>query len=230
MKSILTNEEIGYVKFFLHKKKHFYFEVQVEVMDHFFSVLEEEKPKYPSMVFSDLVSQVYNKCAKELNSIQISLERRLQSKYNYVFVKEIVKPLTNKSLIMVILSVIVLFYLQVLLHEYISSQGFYLIVAAINLGVLFKYMAPSDLLNGNYLTEKIASNYGMVPWIFSMFSFMIIKYAAPAIATSGFNVTYLIVAMALVIKSMLINAMIQTSHAGVTECLTMEPASEALNA
>lgn len=226
----LSNEEIGYVKFFLHKKKHFYFEVQVEGMDHFFSVLEEEKPKYPSLIFSDLVNLVYNKCAKDLTSIQISLGKRLQAKYNYVFIKELVKPFTNGYLTFVILGVFAYFNLQRLLHDYINPQGFYLIVGILNLIVLFKYMAPSDLLIGNYLTEKISGNYGMVPWAFSVFSYLLIKYTAPILTTSGFNLTYLITAIALVIKSLLINAMIQTSRVGVNECLKMEVTSEALNA
>ncbi|RZL48042.1 MAG: hypothetical protein EOP00_10310 [Pedobacter sp.] len=226
----LSHEEIGYVKFFLHKKKHFYFEVQVEVMDHFFSVLEEEKPKYPSMVFSDLISLIYDQSAKDLISIETSLKNRLQTKYNKVFLKEFVKPFSNKYLALMALSVFAFFNLQVLLHEYISPQGFYLIVGILNLIVLFKYMAPSDLLLGNYLTEKISGNYGMVPWVFSAFSYLFIEYTAPIFTASGFNITYLITAIALVIKSLLINAIIQTGKVGVNECLKFEPASEALNA
>lgn len=228
--TILSNEEIGYVKFFLHKEKHFYFEVQVEVMDHFFSMLEEERPKYPSMIFSAFVAMVYKKSEKDLSSIRASLEKRLKAKYNQIFLMQALKPLISKYLILVILGVIVLFNLQSLLSAYLSAQSFYIIVGIINLIFLFKYMAPSDLLNGNYLNEKIAGNYGMVPWIYSVFAFLLIKHTSPIITSSGFNVTYLVTAIALVVKSMLIYAMVQTSNIAVTECKTMESASEALNA
>ena len=228
----LTNEEIGYVKFFLHKKKHFYFEIQVEVMDHFFSVLEEEKPKYPSMIFSDFVEQTYAKYAADLESIKVSLKKKLRTKYNWIFVQQFFKPLTNLHLLLVILGVVALYYLQIFISDYFGSLAFYVFTGIPLLIMLFKYSPPSDFLIGNFLTSKIAGNYGIIVWIYSFCVFSFIRHANmnTSIIVDELNISFLIISIAIVVKAMIINAMIKTDWIGVKEAKKMEPASEALNA
>ena len=226
----LTNEEIGYVKFFLHKKKHFYFEVQVEVMDHFFSVLEDEKPKYPSMIFSDFVEQTYAKCSADLESIKVSLKKKLRAKYNWIFVQQFFKPLTNLHLLLVILGVIALYYLQIFIADYFGSLAFYLFTSIPLLIALFKYSPPSDYLIGNFLTSKIAGDYGIVVWIYSFCLFSFIRHVNLNISIYELNINILIISIAIAIKAMIINAMIKTDWIGVKDAKKMEQASEALNA
>lgn len=226
----LTNEEIGYVKFFLYKKQHFYFEVQVEVMDHFFSVLEEEKPKYPSLVFADLVAKVYANCATDLENITISLKKKLRHKYNLIFLQQFLKPLTNLYLLLIIIGIVVLYYLQILTANYFNTWAFYIINGITLLIVLFKYSPPSDYLVGNFLTSKIAGNYGIVIWIYSFCIFNFIKHANVAVDNNGLNIYILVISIAIIVKAMIVNAMIKTDWIGVKEAKKMEPASKALNA
>jgi hypothetical protein len=224
----LTDEEIGYVKFFIHKKKYFYFEVQSEVMDHFLSLLEDEKPKDTSLVFSDLVEQVYLEHSKELNSIQNSLSKRLQQKYNSIFFKNALTPLKPKYLILIILGGIAIFNLQLFLQNYISFAVFYLLFSIVSLIILFKYSPPSDALIGNYLANKIAGNYGYVLYVFSSFVFIFIYNGRPVILPTGFNITCLVATIGIIIKFLYVNAMIKTAWVGVNECMALERKSEIL--
>lgn len=225
----LTGEEIGYVKFFIHKKKYFYFEVQAEVMDHFLSLLEEKKPKDTSLVFSDLVEQVYLEHSKELNSIQNSLSKRLQAKFNGIFFLNAITPLKPKYLILTVFIGIALFNLQLFLQNYISFAVFYLLISIICLVILFKYSPSSDALMGNYLANKIASNYGYGLYVFSSFVFMLIYNGNTVLASSGFNITCLVATICIIIKLLYVYAMIKTAWIGVNDCKLMERNSEILN-
>ena len=226
----LTNEEIGYAKFFLHKKKHFYFEVQVEMMDHFFAVLAVEKTKHPSILFDDLVEQTYAKCNKELNSIQSSLQKRLKAKYNLVFLGELIKPIGNRYFLILSLVGLMMFYLQAILDNHITLQCLYIVIGLLNLIVLIRYMAPSNKLTGNYLTEKTSGRYITIACVYLYCCYLFINYASKITTSSGFNINYLVIAIAVVFNLMLINAMIKTKNVGVDECLKMENFSEILNA
>lgn len=224
----LDEYEIDYVKYFVQSKGYHYYEILGEILDHFILLLEEKKEEKPTMIFRDLVDEVYQTVGKSaFKEISESAKKRVRKKYNTIFFKNLFLFLNYKYVLITLTAGFLLYQIQVLLKNVVAYDTFQLICSIALIVFAFRYIT-NEYANPKFLVRKVSNYQVYIILMTTGYFFRVINKSIENPIYAEINIHYLITTLALIVKAMIIFAMAKTIKAGVEECDEMEEVYQVL--
>ncbi len=229
----LNEYELDYVKYFIQVKGYHQYEVLAEIMDHFILLLEEKREENPMAPFETLVDETYETVGKAMfNEINLATIERTTKRYKSLLAKNGIAMLHYKYVILMALAGFLLYYLQSELHngnvhlgnKFIGIFGFSTYIF-IFLGGQFN--SAMDIGNRKFMSNKIAKRYGFWLFVAVMILEFLIRIAIRPLSF-GFNMYYLVSAVAIVLQVALLYVIIKTAKEIVKESDEMEETYQVL--
>ena len=224
----LTSSEIEYVKQFIINKKYIYVEEQIEIVDHFISILEDDERLVVEISFESLVELLYEENKVDLLSIQKSVKKSIAKKYNKIFYRNLLEHTSVKY--------ILLYFMFSFLY------CVYLMTISVHLDVLTIYI-PFFLLmplsvwpmkrkftaaKGKFLANRYASRIFLVFTSFGIFPGNVVYHLALRFELNS-NLICLLVALLIMFEIVLFRSYIKTIFIGALDSKAMEDRFKIVN-
>ncbi|QPH39214.1 hypothetical protein [Pedobacter endophyticus] len=225
----LSKEELAFVKQFITEKKYIYVEEQIEILDHFISLLEDPQLRNDGEEFDLLVDRTYLENKIDLLSIQKSVKQGLKRTYYKMFRKNIFANLASRFSLFLLSGSVLYFWYLIAIRDNISIlTGFipYVIMLPISvIGCRRKFA----LAKGKFLTSKIASRYSLW-WVCFQLLPCNVLITLGNNATINQHLSFMLISALLMIQLLMFRAFIQTALAGAKKCKVMEDQYKLVNA
>nr|WP_199156988.1 hypothetical protein [Pedobacter sp. ASV2] len=212
----LTKTQLEKIRIYLSEIGFKYIDVQMEILDHVASVVEERMTENPDLSFQDAVNQTRASFGKAgFTSIEKSIVKGLSKRYWNLFLHYFFSFLGFRYIWMVLLSGFGLYQLQNVMGN--QDNFFNIFISAIV--ILFSVLAYRGFRAVDYkkyLVYKISGSYAGYVGIFLMFVFEAINKPSTGLLF-GLNKSYLIVSILIVFFAMYYKAALKTVQAGALE-------------
>lgn len=216
----LTKEEMDYVKEFIIEKKYIYVEEQVEILDHFISLLEDSKIEQ-NEEFGAFVDSVYRENKLELLSIQDSVKKSLKKQYNKIFLRNIRAHFTLKYVLIFLLGGALYFWYLISIENHITiltvSIPFIILLPLCVVDCRRKFAAA----RGKFFTNKIAAKY-LIWWTGFQLLPCNILISLGHNGTINTHVSFILISLVFMIQLFMFRAFIQMILTGAKNCKIME--------
>jgi hypothetical protein len=229
----LDEYEIDYVKYFIQVKGYGQYEVLAEILDHFVLLLEEKKGENPTTSFENLVDDAYATIGKSMfKEINRSTVERITKKYKSILAKNSIAFLHYKYVLIMAFAGFLLYHLQSLIHSGMDYppdkfNGIFGFSIYIFIFLGGKYTTAAKIGNPKFMCNKIAKRYGYYLFVAMMAFEAIIRIVIHPISF-GFNMYYLISAVAMVVQIVVLYVIIKTAKDIVQESEVMEETYQVL--
>jgi hypothetical protein len=213
----LTIEQSEQIRFFIQQRGFKYIDVQMEILDHVVSSVEEKMTTNPELKFADAVNQTQASFGvKGFSIIEDSIVKGLNRKYNRLFFKNFLYYFGYKYILSVLFSGIFLYKLQ----EIISNKdNFFTVFLAVLMGltlVLLIFRFKSDGFK-EYMSYKISGSYLGYMAAFLTFSNTLITKNFSQNLMLGLNVNHLIISICITLFFVYAAAALKTARVGAKD-------------
>ncbi|WP_316803888.1 hypothetical protein [Pedobacter nototheniae] len=212
----LTKIQLNKIRIYLEEIGFKYIDVQMEILDHVASAVEEKMTENPALTFQDAVNQTQTSFGKAgFTKIEKSIIKGLGKKYWKLFLRHFCSFFHISSLWIVILSGFGLYQLQNL----IANQDNFFTVFIIAIIILFSALAYRGFKAVGYkkfMVYKISGSYAAYVGIFLMFVFQAINKPSTGMLF-GLNKSYLVVSVLITFFGLYYSAALKTVKAGALE-------------
>lgn len=217
----LNLDEINYVKKFIIEKKYIYVEEQVEILDHFLSLLEDKKDEYENIPFEQLASFVYEENKVELKSIKQSVRKNYLQKYKKDFLKNLAGHVSFKYITLYII-ITFLYYLYLnLIRDHLSILTIFIPALLLLPISMLDYRRKFEPAKGKFLINRYASRFLILQSAFQLYPCNIILSLGGNWGITQ-NIMFILISSVLVFQIVLFRAFIKTILVEAESCKKME--------
>ncbi len=119
----LTKQQIEKLRIHLEESGFKYIDVQIEILDHVATAVEERMTENTNLTFQDAVNQTQSSFGtKGFKQVEVSIIKGISSRYNKLFLEKFISLLNYKYIVLVLFSILLLYKVQGL----IGDQGRFL--------------------------------------------------------------------------------------------------------
>ena len=157
----LTKEQLATIKAFINKKGINYLDVQMEILDHVASGVEEKMNANAALSFDDALKQTHASFGIfGFGGVEDSIVNGMSKKYNRIFWKYFLSFFGFKYILLVLLGTFIIYEAQILVEDYYQFLAYFLciVIVAVVVGFVFvlKHNSYKKLLvfksTGSYLS------------------------------------------------------------------------------
>jgi len=161
LKMNLTKEQLATIKAFIIKKGINYLDVQMEILDHVASAVEEKMTANNSLSFEEALKQTHASFGIfGFGGVEDAIVNGMSKKYNRIFWNYFLSFFGFKYILLVFLSAFLIYEAQVLVEDYFQFLAYFLfiVIVAVAAGFVFvlKHNSYRKLLvykrTGSYLS------------------------------------------------------------------------------
>lgn len=212
----LTKTQLEKIRIYLGEIGFTYIDVQMEILDHVASAVEEKMTNDPSLSFQDAVNQTRASFGKAgFFKIEKSIVKGLSKKYQKFFLHHFASFFGIKSIWLVFLSVIGLYQLQNLISNQDSFSTVFIIAIVVFFSIL-NYRGFKAVSYQKYMVYKISATYAGYIGLLLMIVFQTISKPFTGMWL-GFNMAYLISSILITVFVIYYIAADKTVKTGVLE-------------
>lgn len=212
----LSKIQLEKIRVYLDEIGFKYIDVQMEILDHVASAVEERMTEDPNLSFQDAVNQTRVSFGKAgFNKIERSIVKGLSKKYWKLFLRHFFSFFGMRHIWIVFLSGFGIYQLQNLISDQGSFFGVFFMASVVFFSIL-AYRGLKPVAYKRYMVYKISGNYAGYVGVFLMMVFQSINKPSTGLLF-GLNKSYLIVSILITLFAMYYIAAQKTGKAGVLE-------------
>ncbi|MFD2584545.1 hypothetical protein ACFSR6_18755 [Pedobacter vanadiisoli] len=212
----LTKEQLAYIRSFIQQKGFKYIDVQMEILDHVASAVEEKMETDPDLKFEDALNETHKAFGPDgFAVIQNSVVNGLKKKYSRFFWQSFLNYFRYKHILLVLFLGFFVYKLQ----EIMSNNAFYIIYIAgmfSVFGLLLLYNFK-DSIYKQYMSYKSAVSFLTLLGSFLVITNLAISRSNQVLTIFSLNRSFLIVSVLITLFIVYFIAALKTAKAGMRE-------------
>ncbi|MBO9673749.1 MAG: hypothetical protein J7577_09930 [Sphingobacteriaceae bacterium] len=212
----LTKEQLAYIRSFIQQKGFKYIDVQMEILDHVASSVEERMEADPALKFEDAINETHKAFGSDgFAVIQKSVVNGLKKKYSRFFWQNFLNYFGYKHILLVLFLGFVVYKLQ----EIMSSDAFYItyIAGMFSVFALLLLYNFRDSIYKQYMSYKSAVSFLTFLGSFLVITNLAISRSNQVLTTFSLNRSFLIVSVLITLFIVYFIAALKTAKVGMRE-------------
>ena len=212
----LNKEQLLEIKVFIEKKGFTYVDVQMEILDHVASSVEEQMTDKPELDFENALNQTYKGFGVLGFSVMADgIANTIRKKYNRFFWKNFCSFFGYKYILLLCLSAFGIYKIQ----GVIGRENFTIIyvVAMLLITAILLLYSWGDSIYKKYMSYKCGASFLTFLGSFLLFTNFAINHVSPAATILALNWCQVIASLSVVLTTIYFISGISTSKTGIRD-------------
>lgn len=225
----LSQQQLEEIKQFVLRKGFAYLDVQMEIVDHVASAIEERMEADPQLDFSKALQETYDSFGVlGFSTIADAMTNGLQKKYNRYFWQNFCSFFSYKYILLLVLGAILAYQAQLLLID----KGWWVTVLTVTLllDALVTFLTKfSRVKLGQYLSFRLSRDYFVLQGTFLFIVLLFKSHIEVVDPIFGLHLVSATVSVFLVLYVVYLVAAFRTMNFGIAESMELKKKYQYLN-
>lgn len=213
---ILNREQLLEIKTFIEKKGFTYIDVQMEILDHVASSVEEKMTNKPDLDFENALNQTYKDFGVlGFSVIADGIVNAIRKRYNRFFWKNFCSFFGYKYILLLCLSAFAIYNLQGIIGR--ENFSIIYVVAMLLITAILLLYSWGDSIYKKYMSYKCGASFLTFLGSFLLFTNFAINHVPPAATIFALNWCQVIASLSVVFTAAYFISGIKTSKIGIRD-------------